>query len=82
MSSLICFAGFLGRLADHSVQALRNAFELHHAGTQQIALQLRAWRPWAIRSSSAPSMARCKLRCTVATSFTDSAIMRVNLARA
>ena len=33
-------AGFLGRLADHSVQALRNAFELHHAGTQQIALQL------------------------------------------
>ena len=38
----------------------------------------RAWRPWAIRSSSAPSMARCRLRCTVATSLTDSAIMRVN----
>src|SRR5690606_41870566 len=33
---------------------------------------------WAIRSSSAPSMARCMLRWTVATSLTDSAIMRVS----
>ncbi len=38
----------------------------------------RAWRPWATRSSSAPAMSRCRLRCTVATSLTDSAIMRVS----
>ena len=34
------FAGFLGGLAHHGVQAFGNAFELHHAGAQQVALQL------------------------------------------
>lgn len=34
------FAGFLGRLAHHRVQPLCNALEFHHAGAQQIALQL------------------------------------------
>ena len=38
----------------------------------------RVCRPWAIRSSSVASTVRCKVRWTVATSLTDSAIMRVN----
>ena len=38
----------------------------------------RVCRAWAIRSSSVDSTVRCRLRCTVATSFTDSAIMRVS----
>ena len=38
----------------------------------------RVWRPCAIKSSSVASTVRCKVRCTVATSLTDSAIMRVS----
>ena len=38
----------------------------------------RVWRAWATKSSSVASTVRCKVRCTVATSLTDSAIMRVN----
>ena len=38
----------------------------------------RDWRACAARLSSLPSTARCRLRCTVATSLTDSAIMRVS----
>ena len=33
-------AGFFGRLPHHPVQPVGNAFELHHAGAQQVALQL------------------------------------------
>ena len=32
-------AGFLGSLPDDAVQTLGNPFKLHHAGTQQVALQ-------------------------------------------
>ena len=32
-------AGFLGRLAHHGIQPLSNAFKLHHACTQQVALK-------------------------------------------
>ena len=38
----------------------------------------RVWRAWAIKSSSVASTVRCKVRCTVATSLTDSAIIRVS----
>ena len=38
----------------------------------------RVCRAWAIKSSSVASTVRCKVRCTVATSLTDSAIMRVS----
>ena len=33
-------ARFLGRLAHHAVEALGEAFELHHAGAQQVVLQV------------------------------------------
>ena len=33
-------AGLLGGLSDHAVKALGNALKLHHAGAQQVALEI------------------------------------------
>ena len=72
-------AGFLGGLAHHAVEAVGQALELDHARAQQVVAAARASgapaRPARPRS---PRSVRCRVRCTVATSLTDSAIMRVS----
>ena len=78
MSSFTCLA--LSLAASRTTRYRRS--EMPSNSTMRVRSRSRCssrvCRPWAIRSSSVASTTRWMLRCTVATSFTDSAIRRVS----